>query len=379
MIAVKNIVKKYEMLAALDDLSLDVADNEIFGLLGPNGAGKTTLIHILATLIKPTSGTATVNGYDILSQPSQVRSTIGIVFQAPSSDDMLTGYENLKLHSLLYGVDSEVREKRISEVLELVGLTDRKDHQVKKYSGGMRRRLEIARGLIHKPKVIFLDEPTLGLDPASREVMWGYIDRLVKEEMITIILTTHYMEEADYLCNRVGIIDKGKIIALDSPSRLKESLGGEIIRLIPMRSNAVATTEKGSINQKDYLNYLREAVRQCQFVKKIEFDNEDECTFCNSLAGILFILPLIFRRASANLSGLLVMIAPPLSAEYSLYLEIALIMRELSTHVTIATSMTIAVAFPLSRFLLWPSMDALGKLVQEVGSGMYQKSTAQPK
>jgi len=278
MIAVKNIVKKYEMLAALDDLSLDVADNEIFGLLGPNGAGKTTLIHILATLIKPTSGTATVNGYDILSQPSQVRSTIGIVFQAPSSDDMLTGYENLKLHSLLYGLDSEVREKRISEVLELVGLTDRKDHQVKKYSGGMRRRLEIARGLIHKPKVIFLDEPTLGLDPASREVMWGYIDRLVKEEMITIILTTHYMEEADYLCNRVGIIDKGKIIALDSPSRLKESLGGEIIRLIPMRRNAVATTEKGSINQKDYLNYLREAVRQCQFVKKIEFDNEDERT-----------------------------------------------------------------------------------------------------
>jgi ABC-2 type transport system ATP-binding protein len=278
MIAVKNIVKKYEMLAALDDLSLDVADNEIFGLLGPNGPGKTTLIHILATLIKPTSGTATVNGYDILSQPSQVRSTIGIVFQAPSSDDMLTGYENLKLHSLLYGVDSEVREKRISEVLELVGLTDRKDHQVKKYSGGMRRRLEIARGLIHKPKVIFLDEPTLGLDPASREVMWGYIDRLVKEEMITIILTTHYMEEADYLCNRVGIIDKGKIIALDSPSRLKESLGGEIIRLIPMRRNAVATTEKGSINQKDYLTYLREAVRQCQFVKKIEFDNADERT-----------------------------------------------------------------------------------------------------
>jgi ABC-2 type transport system ATP-binding protein len=295
MIAVKNIVKKYEMLAALDDLSLDVADNEIFGLLGPNGAGKTTLIHILATLIKPTSGTATVNGYDILSQPSQVRSTIGIVFQAPSSDDMLTGYENLKLHSLLYGVDSEVREKRISEVLELVGLTDRKDHQVKKYSGGMRRRLEIARGLIHKPKVIFLDEPTLGLDPASREVMWGYIDRLVKEEMITIILTTHYMEEADYLCNRVGIIDKGKIIALDSPSRLKESLGGEIIRLIPKKSNAVATFEKGSINQKDYINYIREAVRQCQFIKKIEFDNEDDRTIMIYVDDASSGLPKILR------------------------------------------------------------------------------------
>lgn len=295
MIAVKNIVKKYEMLAALDDLSLDVADNEIFGLLGPNGAGKTTLIHILATLIKPTSGTATVNGYDILSQPSQVRSTIGIVFQAPSSDDMLTGYENLKLHSLLYGVDSEVREKRISEVLELVGLTDRKDHQVKKYSGGMRRRLEIARGLIHKPKVIFLDEPTLGLDPASREVMWGYIDRLVKEEMITIILTTHYMEEADYLCNRVGIIDKGKIIALDSPSRLKESVGGEIIRLIPKKSNAVATMEKGSINQKDYINYIREAVRQCQFIKKIEFDNEDDRTIMIYVDDASSGLPKILR------------------------------------------------------------------------------------
>ena len=299
MISVKNIVKKYEKLAALDDLSLDVADNEIFGLLGPNGAGKTTLIHILATLIKPTSGTATVNGYDILKQPSQVRSTIGIVFQAPSSDDMLTGYENLKLHSLLYGVSSEVRERRISEVLELVGLTDRKDHQVKKYSGGMRRRLEIARGLIHKPKVIFLDEPTLGLDPASREVMWGYIDRLVKEERITIILTTHYMEEADFLCNRVGIIDKGKIIALDSPSRLKDSLGGEIIRLIPRKSKVHHTPENSAINQNDYFNYIIEAVKQCQFVKKIEFDSEDERTILIYVDDASSGLPKILRTLNS--------------------------------------------------------------------------------
>jgi ABC-2 type transport system ATP-binding protein len=231
LISINNLVKKYENLTAIDRVNLEIYDNEVFGLLGPNGAGKTTLIHILATLVKPTSGTAHVNGYDIVKESSKVRSSIGIVFQAPSSDDMLTGYENLKLHSLLYAVPAHIREKRIKDVLELVGLTDRKDHQVKKYSGGMRRRLEIARGLLHKPKVIFLDEPTLGLDPTSREIMWKYIDKLVKDEKITLILTTHYMEEADFLCNRIGIIDKGKIIALDSPSGLKESLGGEIIEL----------------------------------------------------------------------------------------------------------------------------------------------------
>ena len=231
MIRIKNLVKRYESLTAIDNVSLEIYDNEVFGLLGPNGAGKTTLIHILATLIKPTSGSASVNGYDIVKESSKVRSSIGIVFQAPSSDDMLTGYENLKLHSLLYAVPIHVREKRINDVLELVGLTDRKNHQVKKYSGGMRRRLEIARGLLHKPKVLFLDEPTLGLDPNSREIMWKYIDRLVKDEKVTLILTTHYMEEADFLCNRIGIIDEGKIIALDSPSKLKESLGGEIIKI----------------------------------------------------------------------------------------------------------------------------------------------------
>src|SRR5918995_1402204 len=193
MITIKNLVKKYGNLTVLDNVSLE--------------------------------------GYDIMKRSSKVRSSIGIVFQAPSSDDMLTGYENLKLHSLLYGVPAEIREQRISEVLELVGLTQRKGDKVKEYSGGMRRRLEIARGLVHKPKVIFLDEPTLGLDPGSREIMWKYIDRLVKDEKITIILTTHYMDEADFLCNRIGIIDKGKIIALDSPWELKGSLGGEIIEI----------------------------------------------------------------------------------------------------------------------------------------------------
>lgn len=232
MITIRNLVKQYDNLTAVDNLSLDIRDNEVFGLLGQNGAGKTTIIHMLATLLKPTSGTASVNGYDIINEPAKVRASIGIVFQAPSSDDMLTGYENLKLHSMLYSVPRKIREKRILDVLELVGLTERKNDQVKKYSGGMRRRLEIARGILHKPKILFLDEPTLGLDPRSRESMWEYIQRLVQEEKITIILTTHYMEEADILCDRIGIIDRGKIIALDTPSKLKEIVGGgDIIKL----------------------------------------------------------------------------------------------------------------------------------------------------
>ena len=221
-------------------MHLDIHENEIFGLLGSNGAGKTTIIHMLATLLKPTSGTATVNGYDIIKESAKVRASIGIVFQAPSSDDMLTGYENLKINSLLYGIPRHLRENRIDWVLDLVGLTGRKDDQVKKYSGGMRRRLEIARGLIHKPKVIFLDEPTLGLDPSSRESMWRYIQRLAKEEKITIILTTHYMEEADKLCDRIGIIDKGKIIALDTPSKLKARIGGDIIKLKAKQNNILS-------------------------------------------------------------------------------------------------------------------------------------------
>ena len=232
LITIRNLVKQYDNLTAVDNLSLDIHDNEVFGLLGQNGAGKTTIIHMLATLLKPTSGTASVNGYDIINEPAKVRASIGIVFQAPSSDDMLTGHENLKLHSMLYSVPRKIREKRILEVLELVGLTERKNDQVKKYSGGMRRRLEIARGILHKPKILFLDEPTLGLDPRSRESMWEYIQRLVREEKITIILTTHYMEEADILCDRIGIIDRGKIIALDTPSKLKEIVGGgDIIKL----------------------------------------------------------------------------------------------------------------------------------------------------
>jgi len=265
LIEIKNLVKKYKNIIAVDNTNLKINDNEIFGLLGPNGAGKTTLIHILATLIKPSSGTAIINRYDIINEPSKVRSSIGIVFQAPSSDDILTGYENLKIHSLLYNVDSHIREKRISDVLELVGLTNRKNDQVKKYSGGMRRRLEIARGLLHKPKVIFLDEPTLGLDPNSRESMWKYIKRLVDEEKITIILTTHYMEEADLLCNRIGFIDKGKIIALNSPSKLKANIGGEIINL------------KIENKEMDNIEKIMDLIKKFDFVHRVEnFETKGE-------------------------------------------------------------------------------------------------------
>jgi ABC-2 type transport system ATP-binding protein len=231
MIKIRGLVKRYGSHIAVDDLTLDINENEVFGLLGSNGAGKTTTIHMLATLLKPSSGSATVNGYDVVKEPAKVRSSIGIVFQAPSSDDILTGYENLRLHSMLYNVPRHMRNQRIDEVLKLVGLTERKNDQVKTYSGGMRRRLEIARGLLHKPKVMFLDEPTLGLDPASRETMWKYIQDLVSEEKMTVILTTHYMEEADMLCDRIAIIDKGKIVALDTPMGLKAALGGDIIRI----------------------------------------------------------------------------------------------------------------------------------------------------
>lgn len=244
MIRIRNLIKRYERLTAVDDLTLDIHENEIFGLLGSNGAGKTTTIHMLATLLKPTSGTAAVNGFDIVSQPARVRESIGIVFQAPSSDDMLTGHENLHIHSLLYSLPRSSRNQRIDEVLELVGLSDRKNDRVKTYSGGMRRRLEIARGLLHKPKVMFLDEPTLGLDPASRQTMWKYVKRLVDEEKITVILTTHYMEEADMLCDRIGVIDKGKIVALDTPANLKAGFGGDIIRIKTRTQDAESLARK---------------------------------------------------------------------------------------------------------------------------------------
>jgi ABC-2 type transport system ATP-binding protein len=209
-------------------------------LLGPNGAGKTTFISMLCTLLRPTSGTAKVNGFDIIKQQSEVRKSIGIVFQDPSLDNRLTGRENLEMHAGLYGVPKSERKKRIEEVLDLVALSDRADELVKNYSGGMKRRLEIARGLIHYPKVLFLDEPTLGLDPQTREHIWEYIKKLAEREHITILLTTHYMEEADALCNRVAIMDHGEIKILDTPENLKNSLEGDVIILEVNKSEAIA-------------------------------------------------------------------------------------------------------------------------------------------
>ena len=284
MIKIRGLTKKYGSHIAVDNLTLDIYENEVFGLLGSNGAGKTTTIHMLATLLKPSSGSATVNGYDIVSQPSRVRSSIGIVFQAPSSDDMLTGYENLQLHSMLYSVPRNTRKQRIEEVLNLVGLTERMHDQVKTYSGGMRRRLEIARGLLHKPKVMFLDEPTLGLDPASRETMWKYIQRLVKEERMTVILTTHYMEEADILCNRIGIIDKGRIVALDTPKGLKAGLGGDVIR--------IKTQQQHYYNNSDKISQL-------DFVRKVE---QNDGFLVVSVNNAKRDLPILLRHVEAEMA-----------------------------------------------------------------------------
>jgi ABC-2 type transport system ATP-binding protein len=238
-IHVDQLTRHFNDLVAVDHISFDIGHGEIFGLLGPNGAGKTTTISMLATMLKPTSGSATVNGMDIEHDEDGVRRSIGIVFQDQSLDEELTGWENMDFHGRLYRIPGEARKARIAELLNLVGLADRKDDLVKTYSGGMRRRLEIARGLLHHPRVLFLDEPTLGLDPQTRNLLWEYIATLNREKQITIILTTHYMEEADRLCNRVAIIDHGKIIALDTPKNLKDGIGGDVITIRSPQAGAI--------------------------------------------------------------------------------------------------------------------------------------------
>ncbi len=233
VIKTRALSRKYGKITAVDSLDMEVKEGEIFGLLGPNGAGKTTLISMLCTILKPTSGTAWVNGFDIVKEPGKVRKSIGIVFQAPSVDDLLTGRENLQMHNLLFGVPREIRKQRIDEVLSIVDLEKRADDLVNTYSGGMRRRLELARGIMHHPKILFLDEPTLGLDPQTREHIWEYITELAEKECMTVMLTTHYMEEAESLCDRVAIIDYGKIVVLDSPAQLKNQIVGDVVKLKP--------------------------------------------------------------------------------------------------------------------------------------------------
>jgi ABC-2 type transport system ATP-binding protein len=230
-ILVDNLVKKFGNFTAVNNISFKVKEGEIFGLLGPNGAGKTTAISILSTIINLTSGKASIYGKDVVHEKDAVRNLIGIVFQDPSLDDELTGRENLDIHARLYGVKGKEKLDAIDRVLKLVELDDKADIQVRAYSGGMKRRLEIARGFIHNPKVLFLDEPTIGLDPQTRRKIWNYILHLNERERVTIILTTHYMEEADELCGRIAIIDHGKIIKVDTSENLKDSLGGDVIKI----------------------------------------------------------------------------------------------------------------------------------------------------
>jgi len=230
-IEVHNLVKEFNGFKAVDNISFSVEEGEIFGLLGPNGAGKTTTIRILSTTLRATTGEAKVWGYDVHRYPDAVRKSIGIVFQDQALDDRLTGLENLDFHARLYGMDKKLRRQRIREVLTLVGLWDKRNTLVKYYSGGMCRRLEIARGLMHYPRVLFLDEPTLGLDAQTRHTIWEHIKLLNRREKIAILLTTHYMDEADALCHRVGIIDHGRILVIDRPENLKSLVGEDIISL----------------------------------------------------------------------------------------------------------------------------------------------------
>jgi ABC-2 type transport system ATP-binding protein len=230
-IRVEGLTKTFKDVTAVDKVSFSVPEGELFGLLGPNGAGKTTTINVLSTLLRPTSGKAEVAGHDVATSRDLVRRAIGVVFQETALDGKLTGRENLEFHAMMYGMGKEERKRRIDEVLDLVGLADRAAALVEKYSGGMKRRLEIARGLIHRPKVLFLDEPTLGLDAQTRRHIWDYIRKLNRDHRVTIVLTTHYMEEADILCDRIAIMDHGRFVALDTPARLKDILGGDVVSL----------------------------------------------------------------------------------------------------------------------------------------------------
>jgi len=241
IITVNNLSKKFKSLTAVDDISFSVNEGEVFGFLGPNGAGKTTTINILCTLLSPTGGTATIAGHDCVGAPDAVRSAIGLIFQDTTLDTGLTAYENLKFHAYLYNLDRKLAEKRIDEMLEVVELTARKRDLIKNFSGGMKRRLEIARGLLHYPRVLFLDEPTLGLDPQTRNTIWEFINTLRRREKITVFMTTHYMEEAEN-CGRIAIIDHGKIIAEGTPAKLKEMVRGDIVR-ISTDDNAKAVAE----------------------------------------------------------------------------------------------------------------------------------------
>jgi ABC-2 type transport system ATP-binding protein len=256
IIEVKGLTKVFNgSIRAVDGISFSVNEGEILGFLGPNGAGKTTTLNMLSTLLRPSDGSATVNGHDIVKKPDNVRRSIGYVFQDPTLDLELTGRENLDFHGRLYHLDGETRQARIKEMLEVVQLSSRADDLVKTYSGGMKRRLEIARGLLHHPKVLFLDEPTLGLDPQTRRSIWDHVQRLNEDSKITIILTTHYTEEADFLSDRILIIDLGKIVALDTPEKLKARLKGDVVSLAPKNPETI-TKMRSLFKKKEWVRNI---------------------------------------------------------------------------------------------------------------------------
>ena len=228
-ITISALSKHFGKLRAVDKLDLEVHDGEVFALLGPNGAGKTTTISMLCGLLAPTSGTAIVAGHDVKKEPLKVRQAIGVVFQQPTVDDLLSGRENLEMHAMLYGVPAKGRKERIDDMLALVGLTGRQHSQIKEYSGGMRKRLELCRGILHRPKILFLDEPTVGLDPQTREHIWQYIKKMSRREGTTVVFTTHYMEEAEKFADRVAIIDSGKVKVVGKPRALIDALGGDVV------------------------------------------------------------------------------------------------------------------------------------------------------
>jgi ABC-2 type transport system ATP-binding protein len=251
MIRVQNLVKKFGELVAVNDISFDVTAGEIFAFLGPNGAGKTTTIKMLTTLLIPTSGKVELDGLDPTVQQNEARKRFGIVFQDPSLDDELTAYENMDIHGVLYKVPRRVRAERIEKLLKLFELWERKDDPVKQFSGGMKRRLEIARGLLHTPKIVFLDEPTLGLDPQTRNQLWTHVKKLNEEEGVTVFLTTHYMEEAERVAHRIGIIDHGRIVAQGTPQELKDQTSTTTLEqaFLALTGSSIRAEDASSVDQ----------------------------------------------------------------------------------------------------------------------------------